>query len=227
MIKNFTKAIDGLYTADCDLDLNLLKSSCLELEKFITVQFDKRISEYPGKSTETTKLFAQYNLCLYPYPMIHELYWTIHTMFHTCITNHYGGRIDDKFIMQCWLNVYKKGEYIDWHAHTGGPILKAWHGFFCVDVEPNSSTFYKWDNDITRKDLEIEVNSKNNLIVMGVCNGDKHKSSIWKNDTPRITIAFDIIPRKIIYEELLMNYNGLYKVAVQKDPRFLNHWIPI
>ena len=143
MIQNFQKTIDGLYTAECNLDLNLLKKSCLDLEGFITSQFDKSVSEYEGKSTETTKLFAQYNLCLYPYPMIHELYWTIHAMFHTSLTDYYSGKVEDKFVMQCWLNVYKKGEYIEWHSHTDNP--KAWHGFFCVDVEPNSSTFYRWD----------------------------------------------------------------------------------
>lgn len=225
IMNNFKKPIDGLYTAECDLDLNLLRASCIDLEKFIITHFDKKISEYPGKSSETTKVFGQYNLCLYPYPMIHDLYWNIHNMFHTCLTDHHGGRVEDKFVMQCWLNVYKKGEYIEWHSHTDNP--KAWHGFFCVDVEPNSSTFYKWENDASRKDLEIEIKSKNNLMVLGLCNGDKHKSSVWKRNNPRITIAFDIIPQKPLFADIQKRYKGSYINAAKNDPRYLNHWIPI
>jgi hypothetical protein len=219
MLTNFQKTIDGLYTAECDLDLNTLRKSSLEMEKIVKSVFRSSDSNFGGTSTETTKLYAQYNLCLYPLPMIHELYWAIHGMFHTCLSDHFG-KVDDKFVMQSWLNVYRKGEYIDWHSHTN--TRSAWHGFFCVDVEPKSSTFYRWKDSNT----EIEIESKNNLIVMGLCNGDEHKSSVWNKSKPRITIAFDILPIKEVHTQATKTH-GSYLSAAQKDPKFLNHLIPI
>ena len=57
----------------------------------------------------------------------------------------------------------------------------------------------------------VKIESKDNLLVIGKSDNDKHRSSVWNQDTPRITIAFDILPVSSIYKEF----------------NTLNHWIPI
>ena len=225
MISEFQEHISGLYTAKCDLDLTVLRKSAAELEEIINTFFDSNGRVYSGKSTATTKLYSQYNFCLYPLPGIHELYWDIAAMFHTSLTDYHKGRINERFFMQSWLNVYHKGEYIDWHSHTKGDF-GGWHGFFCLDVEPNSHTLYKWEDDPNRKDLEIKIESKNNLIVMGLSNGDKHRSSVWNRKKPRVTIAFDILPASVLYESSKSTH-GSYLNAMKSETDFVNHWIPI
>jgi hypothetical protein len=113
--------------------------------------------------------------------------------------------------MQAWLNVYRTGEFIDWHSHWPAEF-ESWHGFYCVDVEPNSSTTYRLFGKIPEKD-DIVVTSQDNLLVISRSDGDYHRSSEWNNpDKPRITVAFDIIPMSKLYER--RNYEK-------------NHWIPI
>jgi len=58
----------------------------------------------------------------------------------------------------------------------------------------------------------VKIESKNNLLVIGKSDNDEHRSSVWNQETPRITIAFDILPMSSINK--LQSNN-------------LNHWIPI
>ena len=194
------------------------------MSKFLTGYFKKNSKSYKVKSTKTTEIFNQYNFFLYPFPGVHELYWTVFEMFHACLSDHHG-RIEEKFVMQSWINVFEKGQYIDWHSHTER-YINSWHGFFCLNVEPDSFTSYKWENDPSRKDLQIDITSKNNLIVMGISNGDLHKSSVWNHKEPRITIAFDIVPVKHVYNNAKVK-NKDYLGAMKKYPNLVNHWVPI
>jgi len=219
--------IAGLYTASCDLDLGVLRKTSDEMYDLIKDNFTSDKSDYNGQSTLTTKLFSQYNFCLYPLPGINELYWTIHHVFHNCLTHYHQGRVNERYFMQSWLNYYQKGEFIDWHCHTQGDV-GGWHGFFCLDVEPDSFTSYKWPNDPERKDLIIDVPSKNNKLVIGTSNSDLHRSSDWSHDRPRITIAFDILPLEHIYEGLTQPYDEpKYLNAMRDVPFFVNHFIPM
>jgi predicted RNA binding protein YcfA (HicA-like mRNA interferase family) len=112
---------------------------------------------------------------------------------------------DEQFYIQCWLNFYRKGEFIDWHAHWD-PHYKSWHGFYCVSGK-GSHTTYKLPPDHKK---EVVIPTVMNQIVLSKSDGDIHRSSDWKEDYPRITIAFDIVPGKMISES-----------------RWINHWIPI
>ena len=164
---------------------------------------------------------------MYPLPGINELYWNIHQAFHACLTDAHGV-VEDKFFIQCWLNYYQKGEFIDWHNHTATNV-GGWHGFFCLDVEPDSFTSYKWPNDPERKDLIIEVPSKNNKLVIGTSNRDLHRSSDWTHDRPRITIAFDIMPEQELYIGGGSRDGSplSFKQKMKDSKYFVNHWIPI
>jgi len=193
---------DYLYTKELHLNLDQLNESTDRMHELILMNFSHLEDNNEHGLVPTSKLFHHYNFLLYPFPQIHELYTEIQTLYNKVEPN----RQEDMFV-QCWLNVYRRGQFIDWHKHWP-ENLGVWHGFYCLDVEPDSSTYYKIpiDDDIK----EIEIKSKNNLLVLGKSDGDVHKSSEWNEDKARITIAFDIVPRQHInpYGEL-------------------NHWMPI
>ena len=60
----------------------------------------------------------------------------------------------------------------------------------------------------------IEIQSKNDLLVLSKSENDVHRSSEWMYDHPRITLAFDIVPTKMLFEN-------------NKTFMLKNHWIPI
>ena len=189
---------DYISTKKLNLDLQEIKKSCEEIYKIVLSNFDHAERSYQGRSTETTQLFNNYNLLMYPFPQFWNLYQEIKTMFREI------SKDTDQCYIQCWLNYYQKGDYIDWHDHWS-PEAKSYHGFFCVDTEPSKTT-YRIPNVVG----EVDVESKDNLLVMSRSNGDLHRTWEWPYDRPRITIAFDIVP------------------SVSIDPlESLNHWIPI
>ena len=202
-----------LYTDFLNLDINQIKESCLEMKDFINSNIVDDGTGYDKNKglhvPPEAKLFSQYNLFMYPFPGFYDLYKEIQQRFHYANAHQNGDSIKNiKYYTQCWLNVYRAGDYIDWHYHWE-PEVKAWHGFYCVDVEPNSETSYR----IPGKD-DVHIRSQNNLLVISKSDGDLHKSSEWDDTSrPRITIAFDIIPSDKLYD-------GFYNKKV-------NHWVPI
>ena len=221
--------IRGLYTAQCNLDIVTLRKTADEMYDIIKNSFVSDKSDYSGQSTLTTKLYSKYNFCMYPLPGINELYWTIHHVFHNCLTHFHGGSSNKRYFMQSWLNYYQKGEFIDWHCHTQGDV-GGWHGFFCLDVEPGSYTSYRWPNEPERNNMVVDVQSENNLMVMGISNQDQHKSSEWPyEDRPRITIAFDIMPEQELYIGGGSRDGSplSFKQKMKDSKYFVNHWIPI
>lgn len=191
-----------VYTRTLGLNVEELKQSTDLMSKFITNSFE--IADHNDcQSSVTTKLYSQYNLLMYPVPGIHKLYSAIRETFHEC-----NGEDETEFFIQCWLNYYASGEFIDWHSHWQ-PQYSSWHGFVCVDVEPNSKTTYKVPPEME----ELDIPSKNGLMVLSRSNGDVHRSSEWDQEYPRITIAFDIVPADILYRENRYTH--------------INHWIPI
>lgn len=193
---------DYVITKKIDLNLNQLKYSCYLMHDFVKKHFDKEMPAYDdvsGKTSLTTNLYNTYNLFMYPYDEFYNLYQEIKTLFHDCCID------EDQYYIQCWVNFYKKGDFIDWHNHWA-PEHRTWHGFFCVDCEPSKTTY-----NVPGYNEPLDIVSENNLLVMSRSNGDTHRTWPWEDETKdRITIAFDIVPRQFI------------------DPGvFLNHWVPI
>ena len=191
-----------IYSKKLNLNVQNIRNNCYIMQGMIMNNFGdgKGRKVYPAeKSTPTTELYVNYNLLLHPFSGFHELFVNIKDMF-----NHFK-EDDDNYYLQSWLNVYKKGDYIDWHNHWD-PKARAWHGFYCVSVPEPSSTLYKLPN------IEeiIEIRSEENLLIMGKSDGDLHRSTENTSDEDRITIAFDIVPQEQI---------NPYKL--------LNHWIPL
>jgi hypothetical protein len=197
-----------VYTRQLDLNLADQRYSARLMYEYIVSNFtsNHKTDYNKGLAPLTTNLYAQYNYFMYPNPGSHDLYEKIKETFHECI-----GLTQEKFYMQAWLNVYRAGEFIDWHSHWPAEF-ESWHGFYCVDVEPKSSTTYRVFGRIPEQE-DIVVPSQDNLLVISRSDGDQHRSSEWTNkDRPRITVAFDIVPMSRLYER--RNYEK-------------NHWIPI
>lgn len=199
---------DYIYTKKLDLKTDILKRTSLVLYDQILKNFGDGRKDYGGQSTMTTQLYSNYNALLYPYPGMHILYKEIKKFFYEASGIDPDNR--NEFYIQCWLNVYKKGDYINWHGHWPSEC-NSWHGFYCVDCEINnrtsSGTLYRIPNNKN----EVYVPSENNLLVISKSDGDKHKSTEWLDEeNPRITIAFDIVPSRHINAEF-----------------WINHWIPI
>lgn len=194
-----------IYTKIINLNLKKIKDSSDIMNSLIKRKFLNSNVDYSDISKLiTTSLFAQYNLLLYPLNGFHELYFEIRKLFYDILEYNNMQNNGTKYYIQCWLNYYKKGEFIDWHKHWP-PENKTWHGFYCLDTD-DSYTSYKIPNN----SKIINIKSENNKIIISKSDGDTHKSSEWKKYNPRITIAFDIVPFEYINHE-----------------DTINHWMPI
>ena len=187
---------DYLWTFETsDINKNSLAIQCMAMEKLLESKFtvDKNISS--GYGTVTTKLFKEYNFFTFASPEILKLYSEILKQVTPVIDP------SKQYVMQAWLNVFRAGEFIDWHSHWE-PTLGAYHGFYCLNVG-KSQTYYRFTSN---KETIHTVNDTDGLIVFGKSAGDEHKSSEWYETEPRITIAFDIVPVESIKEQFIINH---------------------
>ena len=192
---------DYLYTKKLDLRTDIIMQSCRMMDDYLNEHFYDAPKSYVDASAPfSTKVYSTYNIFLYPLPGLYELFQEIKISYREFSENKAPAYV------RGWLNVFNKGEMLDWHTHFN-PQDQAWHGYYCVNVEPDSMTQYK----IPLTEQVVEIDSYNNLLVMGKSDRDMHKTSDWDNpDVPRVTIAFDILPLATV-------------------PAFneINHWIPL
>lgn len=178
---------DYITASKLNLNTNEIKNSSYDLKRIVE-KFnvtDDGYDDPAGKAPDTTKVHEQYNLFMYKFKGFHALYFEIQKLFRQLNNN------QDEYYIQCWLNIYKKGQFIDWHEHYP-PAHKTWHGFYCVDCEPSKTTYR-----LPGREDTIDVVSENNLLVMSKGDGDWHRTWPWEfEDRDRITIAFDIVPRE-------------------------------
>ena len=162
------------------IDNTQLLRDCLWAERYLldNVIVDGPLGTYGSK---TTASFKQYNLLSFPVESFQSLYHNLVSVIKPCLPK-------ETHVIQCWLNVFRGNEFIDWHSHWR-KRFRAIHGFYCVNVTP-SFTEYKFEfGDI------VKVNSVEGLLVFGKSNNDQHRSSPWSDaSVPRVTIAFDIVP---------------------------------
>ena len=140
---------------------------------------------------------------MYPFPGFHNIYNEIKTMFYECLKLS-NQESQKQYYIECWLNVYNPTDYIDWHSHCK-PEHNTWFGIYCINVEPSKTTF-----DFPDVDGYIDVHGTNNLLVMLKGDENLHRTWPWEYPTPRITVAFNIVPNDSI-----------------DTAQRLNHWIPI
>ena len=187
-----------LYSTDINyIDTVKLTEHCLQIEKYLADNLPDIELDWYGNKTSAHN--NRYNIFTFAGKEINELYYAIKDNVSQFLD------VQQTYMIKGWLNVYSKGQFVDWHGHWPKEA-KVWHGFFCVQTgDYISSTCYKVPGV---KDI-IEIPSIEGRLVFGKSEGDEHKSSKWLQDYPRITIAFDIIPIDSI-----------------KDKTWGNHFIP-
>ena len=176
------------------IDNTQLMKDCLEAERFLlnTLTADTAVGMYGSK---TTASYSQYNLLSFPVESFQNLYHNMVSVIKPCLPK-------ETHVLQCWLNIFRGNEFIDWHNHWKKKF-RVIHGFYCVHVTP-SFTEYKFDH---LPDNIFKVKSSEGLLVFGKSNGDLHRSSPWHDhNNPRITIAFDIIPVSTMVNEIRPNH---------------------
>ena len=174
---------DYLYGFQLDsIDNQALFDKCLVMEDIIIKTTSPAEKGWYGNLTSAKN--QEYNLFTFPVKELHQLYQEIVKNISTLLDK------DTSYVLKSWMNVYRKGDKVSWHAHWP-PECKVWHGFYCVNVGKNeSATNYKIPGI---KEI-INVPSIDGLLVVGKSDDDRHSSTEWQGDKPRITLAFDIIP---------------------------------
>lgn len=191
---------NNIVTKDLGLDVAIIKDSCFKLYDYVKENFSEDKKDYDGQSQVESQLFTKYNLLLYPLPGFYELYERIRTTF----VESYPNLDASDYYIQSWVNFYRKGDFIDWHYHWPDEA-NAYHGFYCVDTHPSHTSYIYEDHDI-----QFDIESRDDRLVMSKSYRERHRTWPWDADRPRITIAFDIVPRAHI-----------------KPFEWANHWIPI
>lgn len=173
---------DYLYYIDDSktIDNQQLFDDCLHIEYLLKKHLndDIDIGEYGCFSSAH---YEQYNIFHFHTSNINKLFRLMQEKVRPVLN-------DEQYMLQCWLNVFRKGQYVNWHGHWPEEH-GVWHGYYCVNVEPSTTT-YRFHNGDT-----VDVENNNGLLVFGKSGLDEHRSSDWSDDNKeRVTIAFDIIP---------------------------------
>ena len=191
---------------EADLDIKELQDTCIYMNEYINNTFNKLSLSHSNingiEIPTTTSMFSSYNLFLYPRPGLFNLYKTVQAAFRDMIN------IDDPHYIQCWLNYYNPNTALDWHSHWR-KHYKAYHGYFCVDADDTITKYL-----LEGYENEIDVENKNNYLIMGKSGQDMHKTCLLK-DKSRITVAFDIVPQNTL---ITVDFNNSHNI---------NHWLPI
>jgi len=180
------------------IDNSVLTEKCLEIEQYLTNIFPPVDVTWYGNAVSAHN--ANYNLLSFPIKELSDVYHLIQTNVTPLLD------ADTTYVIKSWMNVYRSGEYVDWHKHWR-PESRVWHGFYCANVG-DSATYYK----IPGSKQVITVPSKEGLLVVGKSEDDEHRSSMWNDETkPRITLAFDIVPVESINNRLRFGHYMPFK----------------
>jgi hypothetical protein len=212
-----------IHTKQINLNTPVMIETCDYMMSHIQKVWGEEEMTYSGQSTMTTGLYSYYNLLLYPYGQLYELYREIVTLFKEVAEKDNVDLEKNPYYIQCWLNFYRKGEFIDWHGHWNhvNKEIPPYHGFYCVTGE-GSKTTYK----LGHAKEWIDIPTIENQIVISKSTSDMHRTWPWEGDKPRITIAFDIVSRSQITgsgargEKYPSVSCGAHQISD-------NHWIPI
>ena len=192
----WTKQIEGI-------DVKELAAQCLAINDEIHQTLKDKPHNYKidDNTPFGTRVADYYNVFCYPSQEINRLYRAIREAFYAT-----GPMANKTYYIQGWVNVYEKGQFINWHRHAGK--RNSYHGFFCVNSNVSSTQYRFYDG------TEREVESKDGLLVFSHSDNNFHRTTPCNDETPRITIGFDIHTPGIILKAL-------------KQPHTMDHWTPI
>ena len=223
MINQQTEWVDGFFKIK-KLNMNViqLREITLQVNNYVKERF-KDVVIYKRFGNRSTNLFAMYNTFLIATGPLYDLFKEINIFWNQVKPD------NDNYYIGSWVNVYEESESIGWHHHWGdNPGTCAWHGFFCVDVDVSRTSYaldplyyhdskavdYIYNGEPILKYNDeyqlVDVVGRDNFLILSPSKGDFHRNIPWSiKDRPRITIAFDIVPGRLI-----------------DNSQWENHWIP-
>ena len=95
-------------------------------------------------------------------------------------------------------------DHIPFHKHIEVMHPHIYHGFYCANVEPSTTT-YRIGSEQPESEWVVHQDYDDMLIYSA--SGFEHASSPWMEDKPRVTIAFDIFPESIYFGEQDTDYD--------------------
>lgn len=176
---------------------------------------DKDIFTYT-KSVSTHKS-REYNAFQMYYPFMHDLLSAVVDMTREACEYYEIDYNSEQWYAAAWFNINstEKGTGLGWHDHIDPNIkVPAFHGYYCVNAEP-SETHYRIN------EAPVVNQNKNNRAVLSLM-GFPHAMGPWTWPGERITIAYDVVPQKIMHQEAYLDSN------FDKDHAFWEqHHIPL
>jgi|AntAceMinimDraft_12_1070368.scaffolds.fasta_scaffold00696_48 hypothetical protein len=169
------------------------------------------------KSVSTQKS-REYNAFQMYYPFMHDLLSAVTDMTREACKYYEIDYNSEQWMAQAWFNINsrEKGGKLDWHDHLDPNItVPAFHGYYSVNAEP-SETHYNINGTNV-----INVNQNNRAILSMV--GFEHAQAPWEWDGERITIAYDVVPLKIMEQEAYLSSK-----YIKPEERFWEqHYFPL
>jgi len=151
--------------------------------------------------TENIQDFNTYNPFTFGLRPFADIYWKLNKFFYS---NPQVQDAEEPFYIHGWFNVYNKKEgnkgydHIPFHKHIEEMHPHIYHGFYCANVEPSTTT-YRVGPEQPEEEWIVHKDYDDMLIYSS--SGFEHASSPWTGDKPRVTIAFDIFPESIYFSE--------------------------
>lgn len=199
----YVKNTHKFFERELDNDLTLLKSYLIKLNDDILSGNVANINYETAKSARAIHdLGNLYNIFQFHNAEIHNLYSALREMTIEACEYYNINFKEEKYMVQGWFNMngLKEPELEDskhYHDHLGGTGIPNFHGYYCVDAEP-SSTYYKIGG---HDGTNYENINKNNRAILSET-GHPHGIGPWEYDRPRITIAYDISPLRVMSQDL-------------------------
>jgi hypothetical protein len=216
------------FFRDLNNDLNRVKKVLEEeygriqrLEMFGITQHDDEKDIFTYSKSLSTHKSREYNAFQMYYPFMHELYSAVVDMTREACKYYEIDYNSEQWMCQAWFNINsnEKGGKLEWHDHIQPELhIPAFHGYYAVNAEP-SETYYDINGN------QFINKNKNNRAILSLM-GFPHAMGPWEWEGDRITIAYDVMPLKILRQEdfIQATKNGVLK----EDEKFWEqHYFPL
>ena len=134
--------------------------------------------------TKQAQEFYTYNPFTFGLRPFADVYWNLNRFFYN---NPQVNESGESYYIHGWFNVYTKKEgdkgydHIPFHKHIEVMHPHIYHGFYCANVEPSTTT-YRIGPEQPESEWVVHQDYDDMLIYSA--SGFEHASSPWMGDTP-------------------------------------------
>lgn len=151
--------------------------------------------------TKNMEVYRTYNPFTFGLRPFADIYWKLNRLFYS---NPQVREAGESYYIHGWFNVYTKREddkgydHIPFHKHIEEIHPHIYHGFYCANVEPSTTT-YRVGPEVPESEYVVH-NDYNDMLIYSA-SGYEHASSPWMEEKPRVTVAFDLFPESVYFTE--------------------------